>query len=158
MDDEKWMKVAVGEAEKAMENGELPFGAVLVADGEEVARAQTRVTRDMTTAAHAETRVLFEAGNLYDVEHPLVLYTNVEPCLMCLATATRCFVDRVVYALPAGDAENTEILADTGAEELPRLEGGVLEPESRELFERVLRENPEHFAADYAHELLDKEE
>lgn len=154
MEDEKWMKVALEEAESAMESGELPFGAVVVDAGKELARAQTRVTRDKAKAAHAENLALLEASNLYNVERPLTLYTNVEPCLMCLATATRCKVDRIVYGMSAETAENTEVLLDTRFEGLPEIEGGVLEGKSVELFERLKQENPDHFAIDYVERLI----
>src|SRR5687768_15136887 len=94
---EYWMNLALEEAEKAMQNGEIPVAAILVSDNQELERSQTLVARKGTLAAHAELFTLLNAnGRIYSAKHPLVIYTTLEPCLMCLGAAMQVGVDQIV--------------------------------------------------------------
>ena len=94
------MKVALNEAEKAQKKGEVPIGAVLVADKEDVLAAehnQTITLNDPT--AHAEILALRSAaagiGNYRLLN--TTLYVTVEPCPMCMGAAIHARVSRVVF-------------------------------------------------------------
>lgn len=153
--DQERMEEALVEAEKAMDNGELPIGAVVVSGDEEVGRAQSRASREKITSEHAEMVAIRKAGNLWDKED-LTLYTTLQPCIMCLATAIRCGIDRVVYAMEAQNEVSTETLPDLekhGAD-VPEITAGVKEQESVELFEQFMEEKTDHFARDYVRELM----
>ena len=83
-----------------------PFGAVIVRNGEIVARGANRVTTDNDPTAHAEIVAIREAGkrlDTYDLSR-CVVYSSCEPCPMCLAAIYWARLDRVYYACTRHDA------------------------------------------------------
>ena len=108
--DEKWMRVALGEASKAMNAGEHPIACVIVAGDAELARGQTSVARQGTITAHGELIALRSSGwKIFSVARPVVIYTTLEPCLMCLGAAMQCAVDEIVFAMPAKPDGGTKL-------------------------------------------------
>jgi tRNA(adenine34) deaminase len=99
MQDEIFMQAALDEAHLAAAAGEVPIGAVLVANGEIVARGQNRVLRDVDPTAHAEMVAIrlaaYAIGNyrLPDCE----LYVTLEPCAMCAGAMVHARLARLVY-------------------------------------------------------------
>lgn len=83
--DEKYMKLALGEAKAAAANGEIPVGALVVAGGRIVGRGHnlTETLRDVT--AHAEMQAITAAAAERDAKYldDATLYVTLEPCLMC---------------------------------------------------------------------------
>lgn len=93
------MESALREAEAAGAAGEVPIGAVVVADGELLAAAGNRTLRDGDPTAHAEIVALREAARRVG-NHRLVgaeLYVTVEPCIMCAGAVVQARVARVVF-------------------------------------------------------------
>src|SRR4029077_2082042 len=97
--DEELMAEALAEARRGLEAGEVPIGALVVADGEIVARAHNAPITLADPTAHAEILALREAarkrGN-YRLTGA-VLYATVEPCAMCCGAILHARVSRVVY-------------------------------------------------------------
>jgi tRNA(adenine34) deaminase len=97
--DLEFMQLALEEGRAAALAGEVPVGAVLVRDGEVVARAGNRTIRDCDPTAHAEILVLREGarklGN-YRLA-ATTLYATIEPCSMCAGAIIQARVPRVVY-------------------------------------------------------------
>jgi tRNA(adenine34) deaminase len=96
----EFMKVAITEAEKAQKKGEVPIGAVLVADNKDVLAAehnQTITLNDPT--AHAEILALRSAAAKVGNYRLLntTLYVTVEPCPMCMGAAIHARVSRLVF-------------------------------------------------------------
>jgi len=93
------MQAALDEAHLAAAAGEVPIGAVVVANGEIVARGQNRVLRDVDPTAHAEIVAMrlaaYAIGNyrLPDCE----LYVTLEPCAMCAGAMVHARLARLVY-------------------------------------------------------------
>ena len=93
------MQAALDEAHLAAAAGEVPIGAVVVANGEIVARGQNRVLRDVDPTAHAEIVAMrlaaYVIGNyrLPDCE----LYVTLEPCAMCAGAMVHARLARLVY-------------------------------------------------------------
>lgn len=93
------MQAALDEAHLAAAAGEVPIGAVVVANGEIVARGQNRVLRDVDPTAHAEMVAMrlaaYAIGNyrLPDCE----LYVTLEPCAMCAGAMVHARLARLVY-------------------------------------------------------------
>ena len=86
MNDVEMMTVAFEEAKAAYERGECPVGAVIVRDGEIIARAGNRETELKDPTAHAEILVMREAGRLLN-KHTFpdcIIYTTLWPCPMCV--------------------------------------------------------------------------
>jgi tRNA(adenine34) deaminase len=106
--DEEWMREALDEARAAERRGEVPVGAVLVRDGECVARGGNRTIEECDPTAHAEIVALRAAAHAAK-NHRLegvTLYVTVEPCAMCAGAIVQARVDRVVYGAddPKGGA------------------------------------------------------
>ena len=86
--EEKFMKAAIEEAVKAKENGDYAIGAVIVKDGEIIARSPNRTKSEQDPTQHAEVAVIRNAVKNLGHRHLVgcVMYTTHEPCPMC-ATA-----------------------------------------------------------------------
>jgi len=113
------MGVALAEAEAAAARGEVPIGAVLVLDGMVIARAHNAPITLRDPTAHAEVLALRaaarETGN-YRLERTIV-YTTVEPCLMCCGALVHARVARLVYGAAdpkAGAAASLYRILDDG--------------------------------------------
>jgi tRNA(adenine34) deaminase len=106
--DEHFMQEALAEAEKAMEAGEVPVGAVLVEGEKVIARGHNKPLSSDDPTAHAEIVVIREACQekknyrLTSCE----LYVTIEPCAMCLGAAVHARLRRVVFGAfdPKGGA------------------------------------------------------
>jgi tRNA(adenine34) deaminase len=102
------MQAALDEARAAAEAGEVPIGAVLVHDGNILARSGNRTIRDTDPTAHAETIVLREAARVLSNYRlaGTTLYVTIEPCSMCAGAIIQARVPRVVYGAddPKGGA------------------------------------------------------
>lgn len=109
--DEKYMRLALEEAEAAAAEGEVPIGAVVVCDGRVVARAHNRRETDADPSAHAEFLAMVEASRELGRWRltGCTVYVTLEPCLMCAGLMVNARVDRCVYgaADPKGGAVGT---------------------------------------------------
>lgn len=93
------MQAALLEAQAAAAAGEVPVGAVVVREGQILARGQNRVLRDLDPTAHAEMVALREAARLvgnYRLSGA-TLYVTLEPCAMCAGALVHARLDRLVY-------------------------------------------------------------
>ncbi|HEV3046169.1 MAG TPA: tRNA adenosine(34) deaminase TadA [Solirubrobacteraceae bacterium] len=97
--DDYFMRLALREAERALEHEDVPVGAVLVRDGEVVASAHNERELRQDPTAHAEVTALREAARLMGSWRVLnaVLYVTLEPCAMCAGAIVLARVARVVY-------------------------------------------------------------
>lgn len=95
----KYMRLALNEAERAAENGDVPVGAVIVKDGEVVARAHNTREKDLNALGHAELSTIDKAcralgrWRLDDCD----LYVTLEPCLMCTGACIQARLRRVYF-------------------------------------------------------------
>ena len=96
------MGAALEQAALGLEAGEVPIGAVVVADGEIVARSHWRASDGLL--AHPELVALQQANR-----RAVTLVTTLEPCLLCMAAAMFQFAERVVYALESPTDGGTRI-------------------------------------------------
>ncbi len=97
--DDRWMLLALEEAERAAAEGEVPIGAIAVLDDALLARDHNRNIELNDPTAHAEILVLREAGRQLDnYRLPGVeLYVTVEPCSMCAGALVWARVSRLVF-------------------------------------------------------------
>jgi tRNA(adenine34) deaminase len=139
--DEYFMRLALREAERAADLGDVPIGAVMVHDGEVVAAtANERELRGDPTA-HAEVLALREAaaraGDGWRLPADAVLYVTLEPCAMCAGAIVLARVPRVVFGAwdPKAGASGSvfDILAEPKLNWRPVVAGGLLADESAEL-------------------------
>jgi tRNA(adenine34) deaminase len=137
--DDYFMRVAMREAERAVEHEDVPIGAVLVRDGELVAAAHNERELRQDPTAHAEILALREAARVGGSWRVLdsVLYVTLEPCAMCAGAIVLARVPRVVFG--AGDPKAGacgSVLDVTGEPRLnhrPDVAGGLLAQECGEL-------------------------
>lgn len=97
--DELWMEEALRSAQRALETGEVPVGAVVVCEGRIVGRGWNRNISDFDPTAHAEIVALREAGATVG-NHRLSecgLFVTIEPCVMCAGAMVHARIKRLVY-------------------------------------------------------------
>jgi tRNA(adenine34) deaminase len=97
--DRAFMRCALEEAQAAGARGEVPIGAVVVAENRVVGRAGNRTISDCDPSAHAEIVALREAAQVLGNYRLLgaALYVTIEPCAMCAGAIVQARVARLVY-------------------------------------------------------------
>lgn len=97
--DEKYMRMAMEEAQEALAMDEVPVGAVLVIDGKVIARAHNLCEAGNDPTAHAEVLVIREAARKLKSWrlNGSTLYATLEPCAMCAGAAINARVSRIVF-------------------------------------------------------------
>jgi tRNA(adenine34) deaminase len=146
MTDLDFMQAALTEARQAAEAGEVPIGAVIVREGEIVARGQNRVLRSLDPTAHAEIVAMRAAADFIGNYRLLgcTLYVTLEPCAMCAGAMIHARISRLIYA--AGDPKAGacgSVLAVLNHPQLNhqmQVEQGILAEESAELLRSFFRE------------------
>ncbi|MFZ0745448.1 MAG: tRNA adenosine(34) deaminase TadA [Terracidiphilus sp.] len=140
------MQSALGEARMAAEGGEVPIGAVVVHDGEIIARGQNRVLRDNDPTAHAEIVALRDAAaRLRNYRlNGCTLYVTLEPCAMCAGAMIHARLDRLMFGAvdpKAGAAGSVlEVLNHPQLNHRMLVEQGILGEEAAELLRGFFRE------------------
>lgn len=101
-EDEKYMRLALHEAQRALEAGEIPIGCVIVANGQVIGRGHnlTETLHDVT--AHAEMQAITAAEETISGKYltGCTLYVTVEPCPMCAGAIGWSQLSRIVYGAP----------------------------------------------------------
>ncbi|HZK03291.1 MAG TPA: nucleoside deaminase [Bacteroidaceae bacterium] len=102
-EDEKYMRIALNEAEKAAQKNEVPVGAVVVSNGVVIAKAHNLTERLQDVTAHAEMQAITAAANYLGGKYldQCSLYVTVEPCVMCAGAIGWSHMGRLVFG--AGD-------------------------------------------------------
>lgn len=97
--DEKFMRLALNEAQKALKEQEVPIGAVVVVDGQVIGRGHNLVETLADPTAHAEMQALTAAAATLGGKYlqGCTLYVTVEPCIMCAGAIGWAQVSRVVW-------------------------------------------------------------
>jgi tRNA(adenine34) deaminase len=143
--DQQFMRQALALARTAEEQGEVPVGAVLVADGEVVGQGANAPISQNDPTAHAEIIAMREAavraGN-YRLPDT-TLYVTLEPCSMCAGAIVHARVARLVFACedPRSGAAGTvfNLTQSDALNHRVEVTQGVLEDESRELLQAFFR-------------------
>ena len=97
--DDKWMRIAIKEANLAMKNNEIPVGSVIVLNEKIIAQAHNQPIRNNDPTAHAEIQLLRKAGKQQE-NYRLVgctLYVTLEPCAMCFGAMIHARIERIVF-------------------------------------------------------------
>ncbi|MDX6718521.1 MAG: tRNA(adenine34) deaminase [Solirubrobacteraceae bacterium] len=130
--DEYFMRLALREAEAALDHGDVPIGAVVVHDGEVIGAGHNERELRQDPTAHAELLALREASRVLGSWRVLesVLYVTLEPCTMCAGAIVLARVPRVVYGTTdpkAGAAGSVlDVLAEPRLNHRPVVAGGLL--------------------------------
>jgi len=106
MTDEQYMQLALKEAKRAFDAGEVPVGAVIVQNERVIARGHNQVEQLNDPTAHAEIIALTSAFNYLGSKYlpDAAIYITVEPCLMCAGALYWSKIGRIVYG--ADDEKN----------------------------------------------------
>jgi tRNA(adenine34) deaminase len=137
--DEYFMRLALREAEQAIEHEDVPIGCVIVREGEVIASARNERELRGDPTAHAEILALREAATKVDGWRLLdsIIYVTLEPCAMCAGAIVLARVPRVVYAATdpkAGMAGSVlDVLAEPRLNHRPTVASGLLADESATL-------------------------
>jgi len=144
------MAFVIGLAKDAMNKGELPIAAAIYHGDELVSSAYTTEREDGRFLVHAEQKALYDADTQklpYSVRTKLELYTNLEPCLMCLGMAISSFVGEIYYSLEApedGAIDFVRVAFEKQPSEtwhFPKVNTGLLREESLCLFREYVERN-----------------
>ncbi|MCW2953228.1 MAG: CMP/dCMP deaminase zinc-binding protein [Conexibacter sp.] len=133
--DEYYMRLALREAERALEHDDVPVGAIVVRDGEVIGAGHNERELREDPTAHAETIALREASRALGSWRVLesVLYVTLEPCTMCAGAIVLARVPRVVFGTwdpKAGAAGSVlDVLAEPRLNHRPEVAGGLLAEE-----------------------------
>jgi tRNA(adenine34) deaminase len=137
--DDYFMRLALREAEQALEHDDVPIGAVVVRAGEVLAAAHNERELRQDPVAHAEILALREAARVTGTWRVLdaVLYVTLEPCAMCAGAVVLARVPRVVYGASdpkAGACGSVlDVLGEPRLNHRPEVAGGLLAEECAEL-------------------------
>jgi tRNA(adenine34) deaminase len=139
--DETYMRMALAEAQKALEAGEVPIGAVIVAQGKVIGRGHnlTETLHDVT--AHAEMQAITAATDYLGGKYltDCTLYVTVEPCIMCAGAIGWSQLSRIVYG--ASDPKRGyQTYAPQAFHPKAKVETGVLEEECSQLMKSFFKQ------------------
>lgn len=157
------MRLALELAAKALVAGELPIGAVLVMKNDVIAEAYCSDKQERMLA-HAELLALIKA----DMKHrkvqerrQMTLYTNLEPCVMCLGASMSFCLGTIVFGADAPADGAAKRLSEVSFGDvtypdykMPVIVGGVLKDESRSLFRAFIEESRDGALINFAKGIL----
>ena len=143
---EKYMKMALEEAEKAGQGGEVPVGAILLKGDQVLAKDRNRCIELSDPTAHAEILVLRKGGEIlknYRL-NDTVMYVTVEPCPMCVSAMVHSRISRLVFGAlepKFGAVESKfKLLNDNGLNHQVEVDRGILEEECAEILKVFFKE------------------
>ena len=141
-EDEKWMRIAIQEALKAKEEGEVPVGAILVKNNYLIAQAHNQPISNNDATAHAEVQLIRAAG-LAQENYRLPgtsLYVTLEPCAMCLGAIMHARIERLIFGAHdsqtgvCGSCDN--LINAKFFKHKIKIAGGVLEKECKQILKK----------------------
>jgi len=138
---EKYMRMALAEAQKALSEGEVPIGAVVVCKEHVIARAHNLTETLGDATAHAEMQAITMAANELGGKYltDCTLYVTVEPCVMCAGALGWAQVPRVVYGC-RDEKRGYLTYAPQALHPKAQVEGGILEDDCRQLMQQFFRQ------------------
>jgi len=145
-DDRFWMGLALEEARKALLEGEVPIGAVVVHKGEVVGRGHNRTEQTGFPFEHAEVVAMWDAIDKHDrwILSESAVYVTVEPCVMCVGAMVLARVPKVVFGArepKTGACESVfAIPNDPSLEHHIAVMGGVDAERSSDLLQTFFRQ------------------
>ena len=128
--DEHFMKQALKQAQIAREKGEIPVGAIIVAENQIIARAHNQTEQLQDVTAHAEIIALTAASNFLNSKYlpDCTLYVTLEPCVMCAGALHWAQLGRIVYGA-ADDKRGFMRFGKSLLHPKTKLEYGIMEEE-----------------------------
>jgi tRNA(Arg) A34 adenosine deaminase TadA len=141
-----FMAAALDEAKKAQKRDEIPVGAVLVLDGEIIAKAGNRTRELNDVTAHAEILVIREGARIVGNErlNGADLYVTLEPCPMCAAAISFARIRRLYFGAEdqkSGAVDNgVRFFNDKSCHHKPEVYSGIAETQSRLILKEFFKD------------------
>ncbi|MFN8672264.1 MAG: nucleoside deaminase [Candidatus Sericytochromatia bacterium] len=161
---EYFMKKVLELAEKALSLGELPIASIIVLDNKIISEAYTSEVKEKRFLVHAELLALDKADKIYPFpgkRKDVKLFTNLEPCPMCLGACMSFFIGEVYYALESPSDGAVNLIKNWKKDDdkflaykIPYIEGGILEYESSNLFKKYTEIHKEGSMHNFAKSLI----
>ena len=145
-DDERWMKVALEEAQLAADKGEVPVGAVVIHEGALIAKSHNLRELNKDPLAHAELLAIADAARLLGRWRLIecTLYVTLEPCPMCAGAIVNSRLDRIVYGAsdPRAGACGTifNIVEDERLNHRPEVVRGILQEPCSQILSKFFKD------------------
>lgn len=145
MNDETYMSFALSLAQKAAQQGEVPIGAVVVAqNGTILGKGFNSTEHDYTQNSHAEVKAIVKAGkSLHDWRlSGSTIYVTVEPCCMCMGLICLSRIERLVYGAKSplfGYDLDKESMPDLYKKHIKGITQGVLEDQAQVLLKSFFK-------------------
>ncbi|MBR5728251.1 MAG: nucleoside deaminase [Muribaculaceae bacterium] len=139
-DDEKYMRMALDEAQKALERDEVPIGAVIVCRGRIVGRGHNLTETLTDVTAHAEMQAITAASETLGGKYltDCTLYVTVEPCLMCAGALGWSQITRVVFGA-SDDKRGYHTFCESPFHKHTEVVGGILADECATLMKQFFK-------------------
>jgi tRNA(Arg) A34 adenosine deaminase TadA len=145
------MRVAIELARQALDDGDLPFGAVITLEDRIIAMSRNRHVSDLDVTRHAELLAISEASQklqTYDLSK-CKIYVSSEPCTMCATAILRSEINTVIFGMTRDDApgffrQRKVRIFDIADDYInkPDFVTGILKDEAMELFDGINRHQP----------------
>jgi cytosine deaminase len=142
--DRQFMHLALAEAQRGYDEGGVPVGSVLVANGRLATQGHNRRVQEGDPIAHGEMDCLRRAGRRPHYRDT-VLYTTLSPCMMCTGTILQFGIPRVVVGERRNFKGNCDFLAERGVDVVL-----LDDPACIDLMARFIRERPDLWHEDIA--------
>ena len=138
--DEKFMRLALAEAQKALASDEIPIGCVIVSQGQIIGRGHNLTETLADVTAHAEIQAITAAAQTLGGKYlpDATLYVTVEPCAMCAGAIGWAQISRIVYGAP-DPKRGCSIYAPRAFHPKATITPGVLETECRALIQEFFK-------------------
>ncbi len=141
MKDEDYMKIALKEAKKSLNCGDVPIGAVIVLDNQIVSRAYNKKEKNNSVISHAEILAIIKANKKlknYRLDNATI-YTTKEPCLMCMGAILSSRIKKIVYGAKDKRFGTEKLAQNNNFNHKCEITSGVLEKECSELLSEFFK-------------------
>lgn len=105
----KYFEIAIKEAKKAYNKGEIPVGAIIVKDGKILAKSHNNRQKNYNPLGHAEINCIIKAAKInkdWRLDQGFEMYVTLEPCEMCKTIINECRLKKVVYLCEQKNTSN----------------------------------------------------
>lgn len=136
----EYMQLAYNEALKAYKKGDVPIGAIIIKNDKVIAKSYNKKEKNNNAILHAELDVINKACKRLKTWHleECILYTTLEPCLMCMGAIVQSRINEIYYATKNNNFGEINIIKKYNKQ--IKINSGLLEKESSELLKKFFQE------------------